>query len=378
MTTTTTNTLGKVTLTGDQMKVIKGLIKGQKIQKNLPILNNVKIDVTNGMVKAIYQTEKLSIVATLGETNIINQHFLIPLQTVKNTKFIKKDSFYELEIKDENTIIFNNSGIRQTIKTDNVDDYPKDSRARVEPKQTGELTRNDLVTLKKAMISISQVQTRPILHHILLRNGLFASTDSHRMYQGKAESEVLENDVIFYNELVKTVISNEKEVGFHATFEQGENYVIISTKNTVFTYVQDDVGNYPQLERLIPVEFRDTFTIQDVDFLKSIAQNIGNLVNETRMKGIVALELKDQNTLVLSGGSEESGKIREEIEISNSQLCKHNTFKISFSSNFLLGAIEQVSDKGELEFNFSGAMRPFTITNTSNDDLALVLPVRVF
>lgn len=378
-----TNVNTMVRLSGETMKEIKNIAKIHKSKKSMiPALSTIKIEVLDGykILVSYASSGNLYIQKELQtiENDINNETtFLIPIDTIKKITRIKKTSVYSFEIGEQLTLKFNNDGIQTTINTYDPEEFPK-LPIFSELLPGGNIYYNDLINLNNAAISTYKEEVRPVLKNVVLRDGAVYSTDSHRLYKTTCSSLSNEKDILLHSSLIDALAKNENKKDFVATLKFNDNYVLIETHNSKYYYYDSFGGTFPDVSRLIPSEYKTSFTISDIQQLKDITEACAKLTKNVR-NNVMKFTVLDNNTLEVSAIAEGQGEVKQQLDINSDYL--ENDFKIAFSSKYLLDAIKQLENKytSGLTFNFTGPMRPFVVTEANNNDsLALILPVRTY
>lgn len=367
-----------VTMGSMGMKEIKNMIKKQKVS-NIQLFNFLKVEFINhSQIKASSYNE-ISDVTVERIIDTIHNHefqtFLIPMETVKKIKGVKKDSLYTLDVVDNTTIKINDNGIEQTLMTMDVLDYPRYSDLiKEDTTSNGTINHADLIKLKNATISVSKQEARPILMNVLIKNEKAVSTDSHRLFQTVLEGVNGESDILLSQSLIETIEACEgKDKGFIATIVNDGNYVRIESHNAIYTAKMSE-GNYPDTSRLIPSDFKNIFTIEDVKHFTNVTETIYKLVKDDR-NTVMNLEILDNKTIVISGKTD-TGEATSNISISAPYGIEEG-FRITFSAKYLLDGIKQLDNPKKLEISFMGNLRPFILKDVAKQDtLSLILPVR--
>ncbi|MCA1025706.1 DNA polymerase III subunit beta [Cytobacillus kochii] len=374
--TTKTEVLTKISMNANAMKELKNVIKKHKHNKLYPILSNVKVDILNNTtIKVSHanfdQTQTIKEIDTIFNEYSQPISFLIPIDTLKKVKGIKKDSIYGFTIE-ENKITFNNNGISQTWVSVNADNYPKTANTK-SFETIGFINSSDLDNLKLAAISTAKIDSRPILQTVLIRNSKIISTDSHRLYSAPTDLEY-NADIIIHKNLIETIAANESGKTFKGMIKSNGKQLSIETEKGIYIH-NAEVGNYPDVNRLIPDSFNQYLNILNIDQFKDILSNMHTLTKNER-NNTVYLEVVDRHTLKLSAQNSQGETIETTIGITGHHI--EEGFKMACSSLYMKEAIKQLDCMNDLTLNIVSNLRPFTITTKENNKTSLILPVRTY
>lgn len=181
-------------------------------------------------------------------------------------------------------------------------------------------------------------ESHPVLKGVHYENGNAIATDSHQL--------VLFKDVTEDKELNVTI--------------------------DLSTYLPINM-NYPETERLIPMEHTTQLVFHNLDEIKGLVDYL-----KVSKKQLVDMTIKDQEfTIKLQDNS--YMVYNQEVEFNGDEL------EISFNANYLYNALayldrlakEQPGDyMGDVTINFNGNLQPFTIE--FGNMTYLICPVRTF
>lgn len=367
------------------LKMVKKIFKGHKKSKDIEVYNYLMFEVNEKEQLVVsYVKDKLIVQKKFNVVDVMiekNSSFLLPIQALKEIKNIKKHEIFKFMIVDDNTVMIDRDGIETTISTLDVYDFPrvneiiKEEYYTLETKdnETNLLKKEDIQPFLKATKSVSTSETRPVLTNVALMNGEIVSTDSHRLFKGETvfkdfngvvtmptEMFSKANDLLDKNDLFMLGFNDREDVKIFS-----DDLIIVETSAT---------GNYPNIERLIPNKdsFNLEFTVEEIHkFITAIDIYKGALVTLEYDKNNKEIELK-----VSDIDKKHTSITRLPVVVKNDNRIDHN-FKITFSAYYVKTAIEQL-EKNYVTFKFISNMRPFLIDTDFNNDMALVLPIRVY
>lgn len=364
----------KFTINAETVKEIKNIYKGHK-NSSLPILNGVLIEMVNKTLINVKYTNSDLFVSKMLFANvesIYTKGFVLPIAFFKEIKYIKKNEEFVFEVIDNNNLLFTRNNITQKVTIIDKEEYisfdflEEDEFEKVETSTGYEYFEfSDLQVLQKAITSTSKSETRPALKEIEIRDGYVTSTDSHRLFRSKTSFKS-ENGFMINPELIQKAydICNQN---MFLKMAINNHRVKIQDDYSTKIYYNHHQGNYPNADRLIPVDFNYEIEIDHVNdlynFLKPLKENLIKF----------QLNSKENKATFESEISTGMAKIELPVRVKN---YSEDEFKMSFSSKYFREGIEQL-DKESFKMNIVGNVRPFILEKQiSNKELALILPVR--
>lgn len=370
-----------VTLNGDQMKELKSMVTGQKVVRGDDVFNHIKIEVDEGYIVATVANKNYMNRKTIESVQGTGKAFLVPMDLIRKTVRIRKDSIYKFTVDHSNTsqqddrLSYDDNGITVTVDTLKATEYALEHFKTDEMITVGKLTNNDLASLKKSELSISKLDSRPVLQHAIIRGNKIASTDAHRLYMNKLDHIESERDILINHELLKTILRNEKLNEFTATLKTSNNNEMMIIESEKATYTGFTISqNYPELEKLITQNHKIKFTLENVKQLENILTNIDRLKEGNQIQPI-NLTIIDNTTLEIHSQSEK-GKITEQLSITDTE--SDAGFAIRFSQEYLIDSLKQLQATDGLVFNLSSPVRPLIMhTESNSDEFVLVSPLRL-
>ena len=254
-------------------------------------------------------------------------------------------------------------------------DYPNIDFTSPETKFT--LNARDLNTIiNVTAFATSNKETRPVLTGVnFLSNGSSlkaTATDSCRLAKKTFDIAIGE-----FNITVPAKSLNEVRSIFGNSDQDIESAV--SSKKIQFltenTKIQSKLleGGYPETERLISKTFKYELVINRQALLHTIDRT--SFIKTDNMS-ITRLQVNGPDDITLSSKSQEIGESKEDLTAVSYEGAP---LDISFSGNYVIDACRAL-DSENIRIRFEGEMRPFILTNDSDDNsvLQLVLPVRTY
>ena len=132
-------------------------------------------------------------------------------------------------------------------------------------------------------------------------------------------------------------------------------------------------GSYPETNRLIPTAFNNFMVINRRSLISAIDRS--SFIKTDNMT-VIRMEINAADDILVSSKSQEIGEYNESL---TAESYEGLPIDISFSGNYLSDALKALTTD-TVKMQFTENMKPFIITNNSEDDsiLQLVLPVRTY
>ena len=203
--------------------------------------------------------------------------------------------------------------------------------------------------LKNAFkVASKKKKFRDSLKYIHVKGGYLYSTDSYRLYRGRLDTE-------------------SKEEGFI----NAEN-----AKKGSFEFTSVPADFYPEVEKLIPQDFDFAINATAGELLP-LAESI---VKFEKLKKVPTCRLSftvGKNYIYLSSHCL-SADLALQSEVDSIEGLQEK-FEINFDAKFLQDALKGFDKNTPIEIKFkNNSLRPFVITDTQEQQLYLITPVRVY
>lgn len=235
--------------------------------------------------------------------------------------------------------------------------------------------------VEKTVYATSGMETRPILTgaNLFYQQGKIGmvATDSHRLSKVVGDEQI-EGELSPVTIPEKTLQQLPKLIGDAETVhvKQAANQIMFQTEGIhIFSRLLD--GNYPQTDRLIPVDHKTRLVTNRKDFQATMERSTVLAAKDSK---IVTLEITGENngifeTIKVAHNSGEVGQSNEEIVVDE---VEGEELKISFNAQFMIDALKRLEDE-KVVVEFNGSMKPFIIKPTNQTNfIQLILPVRVY
>ena len=231
--------------------------------------------------------------------------------------------------------------------------------------------------IRKTIFAISNSDSRPILSGVCMKTSSnvleFLATDSFRL----ARKQIIFNyqfpniNVIIpgknFEALNKIIGESEENVEVYCS----SSYVLFKYSNISF---QSRLikGTFPNVNSLIPTDSLSKIKFNKDELISTI-DRVSLFVNYDA-SNIVKFTMSNEGFVEFSTESAQLGNAKEEVvplSINN-----NGNYQISFSSKYFLDALKAFDDS-QVYINFTGDVKPFTITSDKDVNLIqLILPLR--
>ena len=212
-------------------------------------------------------------------------------------------------------------------------------------------------------------------HTVKLNNKFFLrsiATDGHRLAQSQTIAPTAANNIFntiipkkLIFELRKLIDDVETDIKIDLT----ERKIRFSFNETIIVSKLID-GKFPDYEKVIPKDTKNSFFIDRKSFLESI--NRISTISSDKSKAI-KLNLNKNKLTISANNLEEGGSGIEEIEIS----YNGPSLDIGFNGSYLKEIINQLNSK-EITILFSDSTAPTIIKDESKSEtLYVLMPMRV-
>ena len=372
-------------LTLSKLDFVKSLSFIQDIvqtKSTIPILANVLLEAKQGrlhlsgtdMDMTISDKIKIKNIETEGAT-------CVPVHILYNViKELSDDKLIDLSYdKNSKKLYLTSFKSKFTFSCLSKDDFPV---LTTENYKISFLLKSSILKemIDKTYFAISNEETRYYLngiffHTIKLNNKFFLrsiATDGHRLAQCETISPAAANNIfstIIPKKLIFELRKLIDEVENEIKIDLSERKIKFSFNETVVISKLID-GKFPDYEKVIPKNAKNSFSIDRKIFLESI-NRIATISSE-KSKAI-KLNLNKDKLTISANNLEEGGSGIEEIEVN----YNGPTLDIGFNASYLKEIINQFNGK-EITILFSNSIAPTIIKDlTQSKTLYVLMPMRV-
>lgn len=347
-----------------------------KIQ--MPGLTGIKFSVRKEFITLTTNNNEISIQATINEKfNCIEEGDFIVSGKIL-FELIKKLSSKDVDFMsyDDRTIklFAGKSEYKLTlIELDSFVDVPfarSDLKINLDSLNLKQLIR-------KTTFAISNNDSRPILA------GISFSTSGNKLEVVATDSYRLARKIInfgfdfpslrvivpgkSFDALNKIIDESEENVEIYCT----STYILFKFKNILFQSRLID-GVFPKLDSLIPTSYLSKILFKKEELIEIIDRL--TIFANTGASNIIKFSLNNNGSVEFETEENQLGAAKEQVQPISIE--NDGNYQISFSAKYLLDALHAFDDE-QVSINFTGEVKPFTITSEKDVNLVqLILPLR--
>ncbi len=364
-------------------KVLNNVVKIIPSKGNDNTLPYLKIDLTSDGLFFTGTNGEISIISkmpiVLDDTQIIRD--IVNGSTLVNAnlfnEIVKRIDGDELsfELIDQSIAKIQNETSDFKLNTLNPDEYRDLDFSKKGIKLTL-LSKNFIEAINQVAFAVSvKENNRRALTGINIQNIpskiIFTATDGARLARKELYMDILESINItipakWVLEVIRT-IQTENAIDIYLN----ENKVLFCLNNTLIS-INLIADSFPNTKNIIPKNFFYTLTVNSNELINAI-DRVSLFAPDDRAN-IVKLTMNSSG-VSLSSVSPTNGSGVETIKSFN---FIGERLEISFNGEFVKNAIRALTTE-EVCMNFLGEMKPFTITNPSDESvIQLITPVRTY
>ena len=231
--------------------------------------------------------------------------------------------------------------------------------------------------IKKTVFAISNNESRVVLTGVSLKakNNIIevTATDSYRLARKQIafDYNFPEINIVIpgksFEELNKIIEENQEIVEIHCSSSK----ILFKIGNILFQSRLIE-GVFPKIDSLIPTKYLNILKFKKEELISAIERVSIFVTNE--VSNIIKLSIDNENNVEVTSTTNELGAAREEITPIDRNI--NSSMQIAFSSKYFLEALRSF-DSDEVDVNFTGEIKPFTLTSKKDVNLIqLILPVR--
>lgn len=367
---------------------IQDVVKAISSRTAIPILTGMKIEAKEDGITLTGSDSDISIESFIPkeEDGIVYVEQIEPGSIVLQAKYfpeiVRKVPMNAVEIESDAqlNVTIRSGSAEFKLNGQDAEEYPQLPKLHSEDsfELPADLLKN---VIKETVFAVSTQETRPLLTGVNVKvqedQLHFVATDSHRLASRQIPVSTNEAALGFQNvvipgksltELNKILDENQDPVEIRIT----NNQILFRTKHLYFLSRLLE-GNYPDTSRLIPSESKTALQIDTKELLRSIDR--ASLLAKENRNNVVKLVTQESGQLEISSNSPEVGRVVEEVTV---QEISGEELRISFSAKYMMDALKVIESE-QVKIEFTGAMRPFLIRPTDDEDLLqLITPVRTY
>lgn len=363
-------------------KAVSDVCRAISFKSSLPILTGIHLVADGNSLTLIGGNTEIFIKKTISPImdgvkvlDIIEKGNVVLSGRYLNEIVKKLPGDIHVKVKNNQLVMLQSEGIVTSLNSFLSEEYP--NLPKTTDANSCKVPRQDLIEMiKQTAFAASTGNLHPILTGVrmtIMDNHLsFAATNSHRLAFKKIEiqSDLNTNIIVpskTLNELIKLMYDGDDEIKIFIT----NSYIVFTTKNT-YLFSRLIEGSYPNIDGLLPQEFKTTIKVNRIQFLNGMDR--ASLFASEWKNNNVHLEMKEESKLTISSMSSEVGKIQETQPVL--AINGDSNFRITLNGNFLLEMLKVIKED-EITLNFSGSMKPVLIKSVGNpSNYYIISPVR--
>jgi DNA polymerase-3 subunit beta len=305
---------------------------------------------SNGLSLTMYASNydfglKLDVIAldiTDGEYLVNGTSFLNIVKRLKSA---------EVHVINENGIVTIKQG-RSKLRLDSLPtvDYPS-IVDRKEDMKFLDVNSDVLVNgIKKTQFAIDTNNPKFELNCLLIQLEdvvNFVSTDTRRLALYNTGVKTLNNDELLISK--ESITEMQKLLNSESKIYYNDNMLIMENSNSMY-FTKLVNGKFPDFKRVIPIEFKHTFSIPKADFVDAI-KLVSSQWHEIR--------ITFSTNLIHIESAQKGAKYNSETDIEYEFYC-NGTISILCDANFLAGAISNI-EKDLVKLCINESKTPFCI-----------------
>ncbi len=362
------------------LNALTNVIKAISIKNIIPILNGIKMELTEEGLYLTASNSELTIKQYIKATDIktIDKTGIIIIQSKFIVEMIRKmpTDLIEFELIDDTKIRIYSEINEYKLNCLPVDDYPNVSLdEHKDPIVINSLNFKEIIN--QTVFAISTQEIRPLLTGInfKINNDLLEviATDSYRLSKKNIKLSTSINNIIDIVipgkniiELEK-ILTEEKDLELHVF----NNKILFKYDNIIF---QSNLlsGQFPFNTASLPKEFAYLVKINLDAFAASVDR--ASLLTLGKDKNVVKMNIID-NKIKITSTESELGKVEENLV---AETNNKNELEISFSAKYMLDALKVIKDE-ELLIMLNNDISPIIMKSVKDESLIeLILPIKSF
>lgn len=352
---------------------------------NLPILNNVLINIQNKTLKL--QSTNLEIFITCNIRSKIEKEgsFTLPAKLFSDYINLLPDEKIDIELSENDFVKVECKNFKTKIKGISASEFPL----------IPEISKENIFKLKvkdfkkmieKVIFATSPNETRPELSGVFLKLDskdkklTAAATDSYRLAEQKIE--IVENESEFNEKGIivpaKTLQEVHRIIGLLWELpESSENLEVILAENQIL-FVYDNVeilsrlieGKYPEYQHIIPSDFKTSAVLNKEELSKAV--KVASLFTKTNLNDI-HLEFSTEGLVVRSAENQIG-----ENNISLDSEIEGEKNNVVLNYRYLIDGLNMINTE-KIKIQLNDDSTPCVIQGVGQDEeyIYLVMPIKL-
>ncbi|MDR1697569.1 MAG: DNA polymerase III subunit beta [Erysipelotrichaceae bacterium] len=341
-----------------------------------PILTYLKLEIRNKRLDLTYSSDSLSLITTVDQESVIASEdggVLIDAKTLNDILRVLTEPVIKIEVFENTTTLIFDGVSEYKLPTVDVNEYPE---LDFDPKGEVILLKSDVFVdlVEQTSFAAATNDKRPLFTalNLNLEDGLLTAIAAEATRIAKKAVKVssaahfnINPEAKHISEIVK-ILEGTKELklstdGKVLLIEVGKTKIRIKLLSGDYPTAQ--IARIIKLSTAISVEFETEVVMQRISSVTALNDAQESRVRMLLKKGVVEFSSKNNQ-----GGTSLSKILGVDYD--------GDQFDIYFNSIHTLQSIKGLKSK-YVTFNFSGELKPFSLTNKSDPEVIQVLtPIR--
>jgi len=366
----------KIICTQENLK--KGInIVGHLTSRNvmLPILNNVMIRTSNGVLELVTTNLELAIKTSVRCKVEEDGALTVPGKLLNDYVSLLPSENIDIVTKGNN-LEMKTSGHSSKFKGLSSEDFPL--LPTVEQKGLLSVLVGDVKrAISSTIFAVSNDNTRPEISGVLLKQEdgelYFAATDSFRLSEYRIQAQQSHGNIAFIvparalHELSRVLGYYNNEDILQITYDEAQVEFRVQETSVLSRLVE---GKFPEYRQIIPQSFRSNLSIQVGEFIHAVRLN--SLFSRGGVNDIV-VDVSGSGMRV-SSNNQQIGENTVTVPIDGYT----EEYKIVFNYKYLLDGLETFGLGSTVIMNVVNSTSPILFTSKEFSNLMyLVMPIRV-
>lgn len=358
--------------------------RGLPSKTSMPILNGIKLEVTNSDIYITSSNMDISIEVMIsdksleidepGKTVILGKYFIDIIRKVNSKKVT-------LSILDDKQLLIQVDRGEYRLHVMNYEDYPNIQFITLEnPLVINVATIKSII--KETGFATSSSEKRPIFTGVnfnLSNNELVCvGTDTFRLSQKKIDVEYNDFNITIpsksLDELVKILDNNDNDLEMYFS----NNKILFKYNKVLFQSRLLD-GNFPNTSKVIPTSYNFSLKFNKDEIIDSV-ERVSLLSPHEREKdkeigySFIILKVSKDKKVQISSYNSQIGDAKEDI-IATDVMNNDEKIEIGISSEYLIDSLRALDDV-EIIIEILDPKRPIVVRGTNNNNLVqVILPI---
>ena len=360
---------------------VVGHIAGKNV--NLPILNNIMIKASNGIIKISATNLEIGVVTTIRGKVEEEGSFTVNSKIISECVNLLPNKKVEIELK-ENNLLVDSESCKVKITGQSAEDFPlipDVDKKNYYSAQIEEFKKAVSQVVFAVSLSESKIELSGVLFSFNNNNLILASTDSYRLAEKELNIKTINIEEIKIIVPAKTLQELIRILsGVQADSVNEENNEIkfyISDNQILFTYGAVELvsrlieGQYPDYQQIIPIVSKTQALVDRAELIR--ATKLASLFSKTNINDINLDFPKEKNQLVVSAVSGQTGENVTNLEAKVSG--EDNSIVVNY--RYLLDGLSNIEGEiVKLEIIDNNTPCIIRAENNAGDYLYIIMPIK--